>query len=167
MKLKYKYRHSLRGKSKSSPCTGLDRRRQLQEVEATRISRQSTHEGGNVVSPVHRPCLLLREDLWYSFLPEAESTSVLYCSRKSMKYLSNTIKIRNRDLPACSCFNAYPCLSLGACHNCFHLAIISVQVFITAHHLTLCSRWNSQDIPLLRARLNAPNNDCQVSVSFL
>jgi hypothetical protein len=29
----------------------------LQEVEAPRISRQSAHEGGKVVSPTHRPSL--------------------------------------------------------------------------------------------------------------
>jgi hypothetical protein len=30
----------------------------FQKVEAPRISRQSAHEGGKVVSPTHRPCLL-------------------------------------------------------------------------------------------------------------
>jgi hypothetical protein len=29
----------------------------FQEVEAPRISRQSAHEGGKVVSPTHRPSL--------------------------------------------------------------------------------------------------------------
>ena len=29
----------------------------LQEVEASRISRKSAHEGGKVVSPKHRPFL--------------------------------------------------------------------------------------------------------------
>ena len=40
----------------------------LQEVEASRISRQSAHEGGKVVSPTHRPPLLSRRYPWYSFL---------------------------------------------------------------------------------------------------
>jgi len=35
--------------------TGLDRPLGLQEVEASRISRQSVHEGGKVVSHKHRP----------------------------------------------------------------------------------------------------------------
>jgi len=39
------------------PYTRLDRPLQLQEVEASRISRQSAHEGGKVVTPTHRPHL--------------------------------------------------------------------------------------------------------------
>jgi hypothetical protein len=39
------------------PITGLERPLGLQEVEATRISRQPAHEGGKVVSPTHRPLL--------------------------------------------------------------------------------------------------------------
>ena len=39
----------------SNPYTGLDRSLGLQEVEATRISRQSAHEGGKVVSPLYLP----------------------------------------------------------------------------------------------------------------
>ena len=60
--------------SKSCPITGLDKPLGLQEVEAPRISRQSAHEGGNFVSPTHRPPLPHREDSWYSFLLQAEST---------------------------------------------------------------------------------------------
>jgi hypothetical protein len=40
----------------------------------SQISRQSTHEGGKVISPMHRPPLLRRKYSWYSFLLEAEST---------------------------------------------------------------------------------------------
>ena len=40
----------------------------------SQISRQSTHEGGKVVSPTHRPPLPPRKYSWYSFLLEAEST---------------------------------------------------------------------------------------------
>jgi len=36
--------------------------------------RQSAHEGGKVVSPMHQPPLPLRKYSWYSFLLEAEST---------------------------------------------------------------------------------------------
>jgi len=38
------------------------------------ISRQSTHEGGKVVRPTHRPLLPDRKYSWYSFMIEAEST---------------------------------------------------------------------------------------------
>jgi hypothetical protein len=58
---------------KSCPITGLSRPSGLQDVEVPRMSRQSAHEGGNVVSPTHRPPLLPREDPWYSFLLKAES----------------------------------------------------------------------------------------------
>jgi hypothetical protein len=60
----------------------LYRVRGLQEVEPPRISRQSAHEGGQVVSPTHRPSLLPREDSWHSFLLEAESTPRPQCGRK-------------------------------------------------------------------------------------
>ena len=35
----------------SYPITGLDRSLALQEVEASRISRQSTHDGSKAISP--------------------------------------------------------------------------------------------------------------------
>jgi hypothetical protein len=40
----------------------------------SQISRQSAHEGGKVVSPMHRPPLPPRTYPWYSFLSEVEST---------------------------------------------------------------------------------------------
>jgi hypothetical protein len=45
-----------------------------QEVEDPRISRQSAHEGGNVVSSMYWPPLPPRKYSWYSFLLETEST---------------------------------------------------------------------------------------------
>ena len=41
---------------------------------SSQISRQSAHEGGKVVSPMHRLPLPPRKYSWYSFLLEAEST---------------------------------------------------------------------------------------------
>jgi hypothetical protein len=41
----------------SYPTTGLHRPLVVQEVKAPKISRQSAHEGGKVVSPTHRPPL--------------------------------------------------------------------------------------------------------------
>jgi hypothetical protein len=41
----------------SYPFTGMDRPLGLQDVQTLRISRQSAHEGGKVVSPTHRPPL--------------------------------------------------------------------------------------------------------------
>jgi hypothetical protein len=35
----------------------------------SKISRQSAHEAGKVVSSTHRPCLHPRKYSWYSFLP--------------------------------------------------------------------------------------------------
>ena len=42
---------------KSNLYTGMDRPLGLQQAEASRISRQSVHEGGKFVSPTHRPPL--------------------------------------------------------------------------------------------------------------
>ena len=46
-------------------CTSLDR---FPGGSGFQISRQSTHEGCNVVSPVHRLPLPSRKYFWYSFL---------------------------------------------------------------------------------------------------
>ena len=62
-----------------NPYTDLDRSLGLQEVEAPRISIQSAHEGGKVVSPTHRPPLPPRRYSWCSFLLEAESIPGPYC----------------------------------------------------------------------------------------
>jgi len=51
--------------------TGLDRPLGLQEFEAPRISRQSAHEGGKVVIPMHRPLSPQRRYFRYTFLSEA------------------------------------------------------------------------------------------------
>ena len=45
------------------------------EGSDSKISRQSTHEGGKVVSPTHRPPLHHRKYSLYSFLLEAELTA--------------------------------------------------------------------------------------------
>jgi len=45
----------------------------FQEIEAPKISRQSEHEGGKIVSTTHRPTLPVREYSWHSFMLQAES----------------------------------------------------------------------------------------------
>ena len=60
--------------TQSYPITCLDRRWGLQEVDVPRISRQSSREGGKVVSHKHRPPLSPRENPWYSILWQDEST---------------------------------------------------------------------------------------------
>ena len=69
----YRYRH---------PITGLNGPLGFQEVEVPRISRQSTHETGKVVSPTHRPPLSPSIYPLYSFMSEARSTPGPYCCRK-------------------------------------------------------------------------------------
>ena len=49
---------------------GQDRPLRLQEVGASRISRQLAHVGGNIVSPMHWLPLPPRIDSWCSFLLE-------------------------------------------------------------------------------------------------
>ena len=68
----------------------------------SQISRQSTHEGGKVVNPTHRPPLPPRKYSWYSFLLEAKSTPEPQCGQKDYVNYNDTIGDRNRDLPACS-----------------------------------------------------------------
>jgi hypothetical protein len=87
----------------SYPITVLDRPLGLQEVEASRISRQSAHEGGKFVSPTQRP-----------HLPPGDIPGTHFCWRPSrrqshiaagritpMKNLNDPIGNQTRDLPAC------------------------------------------------------------------
>ena len=45
---------------------------EFQEVEASRISRQSVHEGGKEASFTHQPFLPSSKDPWCLFLLKAE-----------------------------------------------------------------------------------------------
>jgi len=93
-------------------CTGPEGSRRW----GSQISRQSEHDGGNVVTPTHRPPLPPRKYSWHSFLLEAVSTSGPQCDRKD--YVNYTIGNRTRDLRtfrAATQPNAplrAPCLSL-------------------------------------------------------
>jgi hypothetical protein len=73
----------------------------------SKVSRQSAHEGGNVVSPTHRPPL-----------PPGNIPGTHFCLRlsrsqghsaagriMSMKNSNDTIGNRSRDLPVCSAVN--------------------------------------------------------------
>ena len=42
----------------------------------------TAQDGGNVVSPTHRPLFIFRKYSWYSFLLETESTPGPQCGRK-------------------------------------------------------------------------------------
>ena len=70
----------------------------------SQISRHSAHDGGKVVSPMHRPPLPPRKHSWYSFLLAAESTPGPQCDRKNRisENFIDTIRNRTRDLTACS-----------------------------------------------------------------
>ena len=59
----------------------------------SQISRQSAHEGGQVVSPMHWPPLSHSKYFWYSLLLAAEHII-------SIKNSNDIIRNRNRDLPA-------------------------------------------------------------------
>ena len=75
------------------------------EVEAPRFLRQSLHEGGKVVSPTHRPPLLLPGNIpgthfcYRLIRPQGHSA---YGRITSMKNSNDTIGNRTRDLPTCS-----------------------------------------------------------------
>ena len=75
-----------------------------QEVDDPRISTQSTHEGGTVVSPKHRPSLHPRLHSGTHFCyrlsrPQGHSAAGMITS---MKNPNNQIRNRNCDHPACS-----------------------------------------------------------------
>ena len=61
----------------------------------SQISRQSTHEGGKVVSPTHRTPLPPRKYSRYSFVLETESTPGPQCGRKdyAIEIFSDTLVI--------------------------------------------------------------------------
>jgi hypothetical protein len=59
---------------KSYNITGLNRPLGLQKVEPPRISRQSAHKCGKIVSHTHWPPVPSRKYPWYLFPLEAEST---------------------------------------------------------------------------------------------
>jgi len=59
---------------RSYPITGLEKPVEVWEVEASRISSHAAHEGGKVVSHMHRPPIPPRRYPWYSFLLEVSST---------------------------------------------------------------------------------------------
>jgi hypothetical protein len=66
----------------SYPITGLNRPLGLQEVEGSRISAQSVHEGGKVASLKDLPLSPAKRYSWYSFLLVAGSTPGPQCSRE-------------------------------------------------------------------------------------
>ena len=61
----------------------------------SQISRQSAHEGGKVVSPMHRPLFTPRKYSWYSFLLEAESTPGPQCGQKD--YVNEKFQWHHRE----------------------------------------------------------------------
>ena len=85
------------------PCTTPKRTLGVQEFEAHRISRQSAHRGGKVVSPTHRPPLTPGDipgtHCCYRLSPPQ---SHIAAGRIKSMIKSNPIGNRTRDLPACS-----------------------------------------------------------------
>jgi len=70
----------------------------------SQFPRQSTHEGGKVVSPMYWSLYHPERYTWPSFVSQAEMAQG-HCAAgriMSMKTSNDPIKIRIRDLPACS-----------------------------------------------------------------
>jgi hypothetical protein len=61
-------------KSKAASVQDLGEPRGLQENKAARIFKPSARDGNKIISPTHRPSLPSKEDPWYLFLLQAEST---------------------------------------------------------------------------------------------
>jgi hypothetical protein len=103
-------------KRQSNSITGLDRPLGFQEVEATRISRQSAHEGGKDVSTKHRPPFTPRGNIpptqiCYRLCRKAVSTVkkfiyvCLFITRCRIKLSTMLLNCRH----SCS-YSEYPCL---------------------------------------------------------
>jgi hypothetical protein len=90
---------------KGNPITGLNRPLGLQEVEAPRISRKSTNEGGKVVSPTHRPPLPAQEIclVLISVRGSVDSRAIVRPGR-IMSIENPNVRVRNqtRNFPSCS-----------------------------------------------------------------
>ena len=71
----------------------------------SRISRQSAHEGGNVVSPMHQLPSPPRRYPWYSFLLEAESMG--HSVARKIKSMKNSIEAATFRLVV-QCLNKLP-----------------------------------------------------------
>ena len=86
----------------------------------SQISRQSAHEGGKVVSPIHQPPL--PQEIFLVLFSVRNSVNPRAIGRPeellSTKNFSDTIRNRNCDLPACSAVpppNAPPCAPFVYC----------------------------------------------------
>jgi len=86
--------------------TGLDSYLGLQEALAPRFYKQSVHDGGKVVSPMHWTPLPTppRRHTWYSILSKAGSTPGPQCSQKDLVRNSQLSYQESQtcDLQACS-----------------------------------------------------------------
>jgi hypothetical protein len=68
------YNNFKNSKAKAIQLQACGQTLRVLEGLGSQISRQLAHEGGKVVSPLHRPPLPPRIYSWYSYLLEAEST---------------------------------------------------------------------------------------------
>jgi len=111
----------------------------FQMFEAPRISRQSAHEGGKVVSPTHRPALL--QYCWYSFLLEAESTPGPQCGRKDYvnKNSNETFGNRTRDLPVFRVVPQLTATSRALAKKAVFFLNVTVRIITNDAYISECS----------------------------
>jgi hypothetical protein len=90
-------------------CRCKKLKRKVTHGEAHRVVRlrgpdNRLIDGGEFVSLAHQPPFSPREDSWYSFLLEAESTQGHFAAAKitSLEKSSDVIENRTRDLQACN-----------------------------------------------------------------
>ena len=86
---------------KSYNITGLNRTLGLQKFEPPRISTESAHECGKVVSPTDWPSVHSRKYPWYLFPLEIESIPRPYWCQKDYVTKKWLHPNRTRDLPVC------------------------------------------------------------------
>ena len=141
---------------------------------SSRISRQSAHESGKVVSPTYRPPLPPRGYSWYSFVLEAESTPGPQCGRKD--YVNEKLQWYHRESSAVPQPTAPPrtphciCITLKkVLHKCIKIFCL-ISMWNTAANKPANSNIQSQSVVCVRAYLNffiQPTNLLQVFFKFV
>jgi hypothetical protein len=91
-------------KSKANPVTGREGPWRCEMSRLSHFLDNRLTDNGEVVSLTLRPPFTPKENSWYSFLLEAESTPGLCAARKirSIEKSNGVIGNRTRDLPTCS-----------------------------------------------------------------
>jgi hypothetical protein len=128
------------------------------------ISRQSSHEGGKVVSRKQMPPLPPRKYSWYSILLEAESTAGPYCYRKD--YVNKKCQwchLESNPRPSV-CSASTNCTTVSELSSSMHA--VKSQSLIYYRFTLHCSSCPKGLIPYTKCRLCKINLQCKFSIKL-